>query len=120
MADMVTVVSAESSVAELQQHELINIFLGKTQRLSDGTQVVPIDLREGSPLREEFYRRYAGKSPAQMKSYWSRMIFTGRGRPPKSLSDSLEIKRWLAVQPRAIGYIDRALVDTTVKVVRIR
>lgn len=119
-ADVVAVVSRDSSLDTLTRYELINIFLGKTYRLGDGSQVVPIDQRENSSVREEFYSRYAGKSSAQLKAYWSRMIFTGRGRPPRSLEDGRRVKQWVAENTNAIGYIDSELVDSSIKIIQVK
>ena len=77
---------------------------------------MPLDQNEGSPLRDEFYLRVAGKSPAQLKAFWSKLIFTGRGRPPKSVANSIEVLKLVRENPAAIGYIDRRLADTTVRI----
>src|SRR5438477_11877747 len=80
--EVVAVVSAKCPVTALNASQVAEIFLGKTSRFPDGTQAVPIDQTEESPAREKFYAQYAGKSPAQVKAHWSKIIFTGRGQPP--------------------------------------
>jgi ABC-type phosphate transport system substrate-binding protein len=95
-----------------------DIFLGKVSRFANGAQAMPIDQQEGSPARDEFYLVYAGKSAAQIKSHWAKIIFTGRGQPPRTVSNSAEVKKWIAANPRAIGYIERSAVDSSVKVLR--
>jgi hypothetical protein len=77
---------------------------------------VPIDQAENSTARDEFYLR-VGKSAAQIKAYWSKIIFTGRGQPPPTAPNDIEIRKRIVGNPAAIGYIDRSLVDSTVKVV---
>ncbi len=115
-ADVVAVVSAKSSVATLTQGEVADIFLGKASRFPNGEPAVPIDQPEGSAVREEFYRKVAGKSASQMKAFWSRIIFTGRGEPPAHVADDQEVKKRLLEDPHAIAYIERALVDSSVRV----
>src|SRR5580658_8896264 len=107
MADVVAVVSAKSSVTALSKSQLADIFLGKTNRFPDGAQAVPIDQAEGSAGRDEFYDRVAGKSAAQIKAYWSKIIFTGRGQPPPTVSSTIEMKKRVSANLAAIGYIDR-------------
>lgn len=119
LADVVPVVSADNPVGSLSSYELVNIFLGKTQRFPNGSKVIPIDQAEGSPVRAEFYTEFSGKSAAQVKAHWSKMIFTGRGRPPKMVADGNEVKKQLAENPGAIGYIERHLVDDSVKIVQV-
>jgi ABC-type phosphate transport system substrate-binding protein len=115
-AEVVVVVSAKCSVSTLSKDQVTDIFLGKTARFPDGAPAVPIDQMEGSSARDEFYTTFASKSSAQVKAHWTKIIFTGRGQPPKSLPNSAEVKKLIAANPRAIGYIERSEVDGTVKV----
>jgi ABC-type phosphate transport system substrate-binding protein len=118
-ADEVAVVSAKSTVTTLSKSQLADIFLGKTTHFPDGRQAVPIDQSEGTTARDEFYTRIAGRSAAQMKAYWSKIIFTGRGQPPKAAPSSIETKKLVAANPNAIGYIEPQLVDDTLRVVTV-
>ena len=116
VADVVTVVSSTSAVTTLSKAQVTDIFLGKVSRFPNGTQAVPIDQEEGSPARDEFYLAYAGKSAAQMKSHWAKIIFTGRGQAPKTVSNSVDVRKLIAAHPQTIGYIERSAVDSSVKV----
>jgi ABC-type phosphate transport system substrate-binding protein len=113
--DVLTVVSAKSVITTLSKDQVAEIFLGKTSRFPDGTQAVPIDQTEASSVREEFYNKVTGKSQAQLKAHWSKIIFTGRGQPPKIASSSAEVKKRLAEDAFAIGYIDEKDVDARVR-----
>jgi len=116
-ADVVAVVSAKSPVTALSKAQVTDIFLGKASRFPDGSQAIPIDQAEGSAVRDEFYDKVAGRSAAQIKAYWSKIIFTGRGQPPPSVSNNVEMKKRIGENPAAIGYIDRSMVDDSVRVV---
>ena len=117
VADVVAVVSAKNPATTLSKNQVVDIFLGKASRFPDGSQAVPIDQVEGSAARDEFYLTFAGKAPSQLKAYWSKVIFTGRGEPPKELANSVEVKKRLIENPNAIGYIERDAVDASLKVV---
>jgi ABC-type phosphate transport system substrate-binding protein len=114
--EVVPVVSAKSRVTSLSANQVADIFLGKTSRFPDGTQAIPIDQTEESPARERFYAVFTGKSAAQVKAHWSKIIFTGRGQPPRQASDSREAKRLVAENPNAIGYLEPSQVDSTLRV----
>ena len=116
-ADIVAVVSSKSPIVTLTKNQVMDIFLGKRTRFPDGSSAIPIDQAEGSAARVEFYTRFADMSPAQVKAFWSKIIFTGRGQPPKTVPSSLEAKKLLIADPSTIGYIDQSLVDSTVRVV---
>jgi ABC-type phosphate transport system substrate-binding protein len=116
-ADVVAVVSSMSQITTLTRTQVMDIFLGKRTRFPDGSAAIPIDQAEGSAARDEFYTRLAEMSPAQVKSFWARIIFTGRGQPPKTVATDVEAKRLLVADPNTIGYIDKSLVDSSVRVV---
>jgi ABC-type phosphate transport system substrate-binding protein len=113
---VVVIVSAQSGVTELSKNQIADIFLGKITRFPNEEQVMPVDLPEGAPAREDFYAKFTGKSPAQLKAHWSRIIFTGRGQPPIEVASSAAAKKFIAENPRAIGYIEQSLVDPSVRV----
>lgn len=114
--DVVAVVSAKSPVTALSRNEVVDLFLGKASRFPDGEQAVPLDQVEGSSARDEFYATFTGKTPAQIKAHWSKIIFTGRGQPPRELPNGVEVKKQVVQNPKAIGYIERSLVDASVRV----
>jgi ABC-type phosphate transport system substrate-binding protein len=118
-ADVVAVVSSKNPLASLSKSQVAEIFLGKTARFPDGTLAVPIDQEEGSPARDEFYATFTGKSPAQLKSHWTKIIFTGRGKPPLAVSSSAEVRQLIAANPQAISYVERSAVDSTLKVLEL-
>lgn len=115
MADVVAVVSSQNTVTALTRSQVVDLFLGKARRFPNGIVALPIDQAEGSSAREEFYKTYADKSPAQIKAYWSKILFTGRGQPPLAVANGLEMKKRIAANSAAIGYIDRSLLDASVR-----
>jgi hypothetical protein len=117
MADVVAVVSSKSPVSVLSKNQVTEIFLGIVTKFPDGTQAMPIDQQEGSPGRDEFYATFAGRSPAEIKSHWTKIIFTGRGKPPRTVADSVEAKKLTAANLQAISYMERRDVDSSVKVI---
>lgn len=116
-AEVVVIVSSKNPTASLSAEQASDIFLSNGASFPAGGQALPVDQPEGSPLRDEFYNKTAGKSPAQVKAFWSKMIFTGKGRPPKDAGDSAAVKKLVADNPSAIGYVDKSAVDASVKVV---
>jgi ABC-type phosphate transport system substrate-binding protein len=113
---VVAIVSSKSTIKSLSKSQVSDLFLGKSSRFPDGVLAVPIDLAEGSSQRAEFYARLDGRSAAQMKAYWSKIIFTGRGLPPDAVANDAEMKARVAANPAAIGYIDGSMVDASVRV----
>ncbi len=118
VAEVVVVVSAQSEITTLSRSQVADIFLGKARRFPNGVLAQPVDQIEGSAARNEFYASFADRTPAQIKSHWSKIVFTGRGQPPAAVATSEELKRRVAANPAAIGYIDRSQLDSTVRALR--
>lgn len=118
-AQFVVVVSAKNPVKTLSRNQVVDIFLGKTTQFPNGEQAIPIDQPEGTPVRDEFYATVSGKSAAQLKAHWSKIIFTGRGLPPAEVQNSNKLKQTLAENPAAIGYIDQRDLDNSVRALNI-
>jgi len=118
-AELVVIVSARSQAQGLTGDQVAAIFLGQAGRFPDGLEVVALDQRVGSQERNLFYRQLTGKTPALLKAHWSKMVFTGRGQPPREASDSASVRRMVAENPLMIGYIDRAALDASVRPVLV-
>ena len=115
-AGVAVVVSASSPLAAVPAGDVVKIFLGKKKDLG-GNPVVPIDQAEGNGARGEFYANVIKKSEAQLKSYWSRLIFTGKGQAPQVVGGDTDVKGMVASNPNLVGYIDSGAVDASVKVI---
>ena len=115
-ADVVAVVSSKSAITALSIDQVADIFLGRLSHFPNGALAVPIDLNDGSLERDRFYAKVARKTPAQIKSYWSKIIFTGRGQPPKTVPSDADMKKYIAANVAAIGYIEESMVDASVRV----
>lgn len=101
-AEVKVIVNSSVRVTVTMQ-DIEDIFLGKQTTLPGGIKVAPVDQAED--IRNEFYKKIAKKDPAQLKAYWSRLIFTGKGMPPKELASDAEVIRYVANNPGAIGYV---------------
>lgn len=118
-AEVVVIVSARNNVAAMRPDQVADIFLGQAGHFPDGAEAVALDQGIGSPLRDAFYARVASKTPALLKAYWTKMIFTGRGKPPREAPNSAAVRKQVADNPALIGYIDRVALDASVRVVLV-
>lgn len=113
----VVVIANKAGPDVMTKEQVADVFLGKVTSLPGGAGAAPMDLPESNAMREEFYTKTTGKSAAQVKSYWAKMSFTGKGTPPKEAASSAEVKKAVAATPGAIGYVEKSAVDGSVKVV---
>jgi len=117
-AEMVVVVAKSSSMMELTEREIRRIFLAKTRRLNNGLRIQPIEL-SNAEYKARFYQKVTGKTLHQLNSYWTTLIFTGKGKPPKNLDKTHDLLDELAANPMAIAYLPDKLIDDRLKVVHI-
>ena len=115
--EIVVVVNPKNPTATITTDQVEQVFLGKATSLPGGGAANPIDQSDGSSLRDDFYQKATGKSSSQVKAVWSRLVFSGKGTPPKVLASSGDVKKLVASDLSAIGYIEKSAVDGTVKVV---
>jgi ABC-type phosphate transport system substrate-binding protein len=110
-AEVVVVVGAKSAATTMSAEQVAQFFLGKS------TAMTPIDQPDGSPVRNEFYKKVADKEAAQARAVWAKLVFTGKATLPKEVAASADVKKAVAADPKAIGYIEKSAIDATVKVV---
>lgn len=116
-SEVVVVVSSKSTVSSLTAEQAAKIFLGKVATFPNDSSAFPIDQPEGSAIRDEFYSKVAHKNSSQLTAYWAKIIFAGDGRPPKLIAGDVAVRKAVANNPNAIGYIDKNAVNRSVRVV---
>lgn len=116
-AEMAVIVSAKNANYGLDKIDIEQIFLGKKSVFPDGAKAIPVDQNEDSAVRDAFNDKVLGKTGSQLKAYWSRLIFTGKGTPPKEAGTDADVVKLVAENPNTIGYVKASAVDASVKVV---
>lgn len=95
---------------------IAKLYTGDTRSWPDGGSAVLFDQPEDNVLRGVFYTTVVGRSPAQAKAAWAQLTFSGKATPPKVVDGDAEVKKAVAANKNAIGYIKPGSVDDTVKV----
>lgn len=116
-AELVVIVNPLNTNTTITAETVARIYLGKADAFPDQSVVKPIGLTNESPLRKRFDQRVLGRTPGQLRSYWARQIFSGRGGPPRELASSMAVRDYVADNRHAIGYIDAREVNDHVRVV---
>jgi len=111
--DIAIVTNSENESITISQSDAINIFLGRYRRYDNGQTAKPYD---NAALKTEFYKKLVNKSPAQIKAYWARLIFSGRTMPPKTLETNKAVISQIKNNKLAISYIPLAQVTDDVKI----
>ena len=112
---LAVVVHPSRSVA-LAVDEVAEIYLKKRRFWDRGGDIVALNREASSPIRAAFTRAVFGGEARWLAVYWNRQYFLGV-LPPATLASDEAVKRFVASEPRAIGYVDATAVDDTVRVV---
>ncbi len=113
----VAVIVHPSNATTLSETEISRIFLGKMKSFPSGGQAIPINQTEGTSTRGDFEGKVLNKSASQIKAYWSKLVFTGKGTPPREVGGNADIVNLVKDNPNIIGYIDESAVTGDVKVI---
>jgi len=116
-ADVAVVVNLNNSTT-LSDSDISRVFLGKLKKFSNGEKATPVNLKFGSATRNEFEEKALKKSSSQIKAYWSKRVFSGKGKPPKELGTAKDIMALVASDVNAVGYVDASTVNDSVRVIK--
>ncbi|WP_348696211.1 hypothetical protein [Duganella fentianensis] len=109
-AEIVVITSTANQASRMFSEQAAQFFLGQSN------QFTPIEQGKDSPIRKEFYQKLSNKSVTQVEAAWAKIEFAGKGTAPKAYPSDAAVKKAVASDPSAIGYINKASVDETVKV----
>ena len=115
-ADIAIITHPDNKV-DLSIEDIRLRFLGKhLNKESAAIKITPINLPFGHPSRAQFDRMALDKSEANIRTYWARMIFTSRARPPLEFNTETQVIQFVKTHPESIAYIDSKLANKGVKV----
>lgn len=113
------VVHSGHSESSISRKDLSSIFLRQRTEWPDGTPAVPVDQLDTAHAREEFSTDVHGRSAAAIKSYWLRIIFSGRGVPPVEKASDADVIAFVRTRKGAIGYVSLDAPTSDVKVLKV-
>lgn len=111
---------ANSSVgdAALSKDALKEIYTGKQSKWSDGTKIY-LSAQKKNATHKTFTKKFVSKSPSQFRAYWKKMVFTGKGKSPKSFNSDADIVKYVAETSGAIGYVAAGTAVDGVKTITV-
>lgn len=113
--DPIAVIVHPERRADLSIDDVAQIYLRRKRFWSDGSPVVPLNLSSTDPLRKRFSRLVLRQDAQRLAEYWNRQYFYGVF-PPATLASAEAMRRYVAADPNAIGYVPSSLVDDSVRI----
>jgi ABC-type phosphate transport system substrate-binding protein len=102
--ELVIIAHPDTPSTKISRERLQSVYLKRVRAWSDGTTVRPVDLADRT-IRDRFAQAILGKSPAQLRSYWTQQIFSGKAVPPEVLKSSEAVVAFVVANPGAIAYV---------------
>jgi ABC-type phosphate transport system substrate-binding protein len=113
-AEVIVIVNSANN--DVIDNKLIKkIYLGKAKSFPNGNKVKVYSLTSSQADTEYFRSKALKKSNSQFKSYWSKLAFTGKGKPATELGSAAELIDAIKKDPNAIGFINSKDESTEVK-----
>ena len=114
----VDVIVHPSNANAIDADQIKKIFIGKAKSFADGAKALPLTQGDGNAVTSEFNEKVLKKSSSQLKAYWSKLVFTGKGTPPKEASSDAEVLSLVASNPNLIGFVKQGSADSSVKIIQ--
>jgi len=113
----IAIIVHPTNTSVLDKNVIERIYMGKTNNFEDGKPAQPVNSSKGNSSRENFNKLVIGRTDAQVNAYWSKLLFTGKGTPPKEVGSDQDVIAAVSANESAIGYVDASAVTANVKVV---
>lgn len=118
-ATEIVVIVHPDNVHAVDRTYVQRLFTGVLRTWPDGSPAFPLDLPDEHATRVAFCQQWLGRSVPNVRTLWTQNVFTGKGMPPRITSMEAEMRRLVATNRNAIGYLTLTLADSSVKVVRL-
>jgi ABC-type phosphate transport system substrate-binding protein len=106
----------------LTRNDIQEIFLGKRVQWSDHSKIYAATVKD--EVHKMFLKEYLNRTETKWRAYWKRMVFTGRGVPPRSLATEAELIAYIAETKGAVGYISHEGIqgspEAAIKIIKIK
>ncbi len=115
-AEIAVIVAPSVTLDSVDIEQIERLYLNRPNRYPYGIKLVAIAQKSGSGIRQEFLHKTLSKTEGEVAKYWSKRMFSGKGRPPVQYDGDSAVIRKVTESPGTLGYIDSESVDERVKV----
>jgi len=116
--DVVVIANKNAPAGSLTREEVKNIFLAKKTQWANGEKINFVTLKD-SQTHDDFLKTYLQKSSSQFQRYFRTLVFTGKGKVPKSFDSEESLVGYVAGTDGAIGYVSSGTNTGSVKVINV-
>ena len=96
------------------------IFSMRMRTWPDGSLIKVFVLPDNDDLHHLFAKEQLNVFPYQLRLAWDRLVFSGTGQAPISVSSNEEMMAKIASTPGAIGYLESTYINDAIHVLKIK
>lgn len=115
---LVVIANPDISLESIKSKDLQRIYLGKKTMWDDGTSIVTVMPKDGT-VHDRFIEDYLDRSVQRFATYWRQMVFTGKGVPPRSFVQEIDLVSFVASTPGSLGFASAGADMSGVKVLTV-
>ncbi|MEQ1440610.1 hypothetical protein AAG565_14725 [Fontimonas sp. SYSU GA230001] len=103
--DVQIILSSDHDGVQVDRKLLLSVYIGRVTTWPDGKPIRVFTLADDHPLHVQFARQMLGTYPYVLRNAWNKLVYTGTGFAPTTVSNEQEMRRRVSETPGAIGYV---------------
>jgi ABC-type phosphate transport system substrate-binding protein len=100
LAGVVVIANEGVGVDHISAAALKNVYTGRTTYWGGGDHIVIAVLAD---LTDEALNQVSGMDPSEFRTFWQRLVFSGRGEEPRKATDANALVKFVASTKGAIA-----------------
>ncbi|MCB1985070.1 MAG: hypothetical protein H6936_08000 [Burkholderiales bacterium] len=114
------VANPDVNESSISKNFLRAIFSMRVRTWPNGVIIKVFVLPDDHKLHHEFSKEKLSLFPYQLRQSWDRLVFSGTGQAPTTVSSNDEMLNRIMNTPGAIGYLETIYVNDEVHVLEIK
>lgn len=114
------VTHSEVNEASVSVNVLRAIFSMRMRTWPNGNLIKVFVYPDNNGLHHDFSKEQLNVFPYQLRQAWDRLVFSGTGQAPVSVSSPEEMLAKIASTPGAIGYLESTYINEDINVLQIK
>ena len=110
----ISIVVNKANEQKLSESDLKDFFAGAKVNWPQGEKILIAD-QSTTDLGAEFYKKFLDKTVNQIKMQWTKLVLSGQASAPIKCETDDAVKKAVAENKNAIGFIATAALDGSVK-----
>ncbi len=113
------IVNPDVPIERIDKSTLRAILSMRLRNWDNGEPIRVFVLDDQHPLHQRFTRQILGLYPHRLRSAWDRLVYAGLGQAPTQVGNELEMRTMVATTPGAIGYLEKDMIDDSVREITV-